>query len=484
MKPSHSNGWIKAEPTTLDAGRRVLTVSEALTSMNVEPKGSIMNIFRIAGPCLVIAAFQINASFAQQPPPPRRPSQRLIPVPPVEVVAKLTASDSQAGDLFGFCTAVAGDVAVIGARHVDHSGKTDAGAAYVFHRSGSEWTEVQRLVAPDADDYDYFGQWVAATEDMIFVSAVFDDHSGMIDAGSVYVFTRSGDVWTFDEQLFASDAGEHDEFGWCPSVDGETLVVGTWRGGPGDEGAAYVFSRVGGSWIEQQRLTSPDGGGAFGAYTALEAQTLVLGAPFHDLSNLSDAGAAYVFIDNGGTWTQHQKLTASDAGAGDTFGVHVAISNATIVVNSPNDDHSSLDNAGSAYVFTLDGDTWIEHQKLVALEPAPNAWGWFVDIEGEMLTVGANLADPYGMQDAGAAYVYRRIGDTWTEIQKIVAPDAAAGDNFGWPVPISGDTVITGAPWNDYSSMTDPGAAYVIRLPVFFDGFESADTSAWSHTVP
>jgi hypothetical protein len=162
----------------------------------------------------------------------------------------------------------------------------------------------------------------------------------------------------------------------------------------------------------------------------------------------------------------------------------VAIAGETIVVNATGADHSSQTDAGASYVFIRDGDLWIEQQKLTASDPSDDAWGYFIDIEGDTVVVGAHFADLPGLPDAGAAYAFHRSNGIWTEVQKYVSPEPQEGENFGWTVPISGGVVITGAPWNDHSSMTDPGAAYVLRLWIFQDDFESGDTSVWSAVVP
>jgi hypothetical protein len=410
----------------------------------------------------------------------RSSGRRVVPV------EKLTAADAAAGDLFGFCPDVDGDVAVIGARHADHSGLIDPGAAYVFHRIGSTWTEMQKLVAPDAEDDDYFGQWVAVDGDTILVSAVHDDHSGFADAGSVYVFTRSGDTWDYQQKLIASDPGAGLRFGWCPTIDGDTLVTSSDVAGTQSEGAAYVFTRTGGIWDETQILVSSDAGpnDAFGSCSDVDGQLLVVGAGSHDPAGATNGGAAYVFLESGGLWTEHQKLITSDVAPFDGAGGAVAMSGETIVLNAPGADHSSHSNAGAAYVFIRDGDLWVEQQKLIAGDPSDNAWGWFIDIRGDTVVIGAHLTDLPGLPDAGAAYAFHRSNGIWTEVQKYVSPEPQEGENFGWTVPISGDTVITGAPWNDHTSMTDPGAAYVLRLWIFLDGFESGDTTAWSSVVP
>ena len=170
--------------------------------------------------------------------------------------------------------------------------------------------------------------------------------------------------------MIASDAASADQFGTSTALDGETAVVGApWDDNAGgtNAGAAYVFVCVGGVWTEQTKLTAddPTGGDLFGRSVALDGDTVLVGAPDHDHSGKNGAGSAYVFVRSGEAWTQQAMLTASDAASGDYFGVSVALDGDTAVVGARRNDGAGT-NAGAAYVFVRTGEVWTEQAKLTA----------------------------------------------------------------------------------------------------------------------
>jgi hypothetical protein len=205
------------------------------------------------------------------------------------------------------------------------------------------------------------------------------------------------------------------------------------------------------TWSEQQKLTASDAAwnDDFGTSVALSGDTAVVGAPFDDDAG-SASGSAYVFVRSGTRWSQQQKLTASDAAPNDDFGLAVALSGDTAVVGAENN---------SAYVFVRSGTRWSEQQKLTASDAAAGAGGFFgnsVAVSGDTAVVGA-YADVDAGGDSGAAYVFVRSGTRWSEQQKLTASDAAAGIRFGNSVAVSGDTAVVGAYADD--------SAYVFVRP-------------------
>jgi len=152
-------------------------------------------------------------------------------------------------------------------------------------------------------------------------------------------------------------------------------------------------------------------------------------------------------VHSGSTWTEQQKLMASDAAPLDGFGSSVSLSGDVAVIGAPGDDDdtSSGQNAGSAYVFVRSGTTWTEQQKLLASDAAPgDEFGSSVSLSGDIAVIGAPLDDTASGQEAGAAYVFVRYGSTWTEQQKLLAPGAAAIDRFGVSVSASATPRRTG----------------------------------------
>jgi hypothetical protein len=362
---------------------------------------------------------------------------------------KLTALDAAAGEGFGWSVAISGDTAVIGAPEDGDAGDA-SGAAYVFVRSGGVWSQQQKLTAADGAAFVRFGRSVAVSGDTAVVGAA---GAGPTGGNSAYVFVRNGTTWSQQQKLTASDGAALDGFGSSVAVAGEMAMVGALLNDAAgqDSGAAYVFVRNGSTWTEQQKLTASNGtaGDQFGWSVAVSGETAVIGAR----GDGGFSGAAYVFVRNGSTWTEQQKLTAADGAIFNEFGSSVAISGETAVIGA---DDELGSNSGAAYVFVRGGTTWSEQAKLTASDGiASDLFGTSVAISGDTVMVGASNAG-----SVGAAYVFVRSGSVWTEQQKLTAADAAFSDLFGWSVAMSGDTVVVGAISGD-SAVDNTGAAYV-----------------------
>ena len=214
--------------------------------------------------------------------------------------AKLTASDGAWPDRFGCSVSVSGDTAVVRTYYGDGM-VADSGSAYVYARSGSTWTEQAKLTASDGAADDLFGYSVSVSGDTAVVGAYQDDDSGS-NSGSAYVFVRSGSIWSQQAKLLPGDGAEFDWFGWSVSVDGDTAIVGALRGDGivTDAGSGYVFVRSGSSWTEQGKLTASDGagGGWFGHSVSVSGETVVVGMTSGD-GNEVNSGSAYVFVRSG-----------------------------------------------------------------------------------------------------------------------------------------------------------------------------------------
>jgi len=388
-------------------------------------------------------------------------------LPFINQQVKLQASDAQATDNFGYSVAISGDTLVVGAR-LEDSVTTDAGSAYIFTRSGTTWTQQAKIQASDAQATDYFGHSVAISGDTLVVGAHLEDPV-TTNAGSAYIFTRSGTTWTQQAKLVASDPEANDQFGQSVAIDGDTVVVGSHQEYPGGltlAGSAYIFTRSGTTWTQQAKLVASDAQASdyFGHSVAIDGDTVVVGARLEDPGAISDAGSAYIFTRSGTTWTQQAKIQASDAQASDQFGWDVAIDGDTVVVGAYLEDTGASD-AGSAYIFTRSGTTWTQQQKIQASDAQATDWfGHSVAIDGDTVVVGAHLEDTVAAS-AGAAYIFTRSGTTWTQQSKIQASDPENSDWFGWDVAIDGDTVVVGAQQEDTVG-ADAGAAYVFKANI------------------
>ncbi len=270
------------------------------------------------------------------------------------------------------------------------------------------------------------------------------------------------------DKLFASDGATDDDFGSKTATDGTTLVVGARFANTvyASSGAAYVYTRSGSSWAFAQKLAPSDLTPAafFGASVAVDGNWMAVGA--HKANgpapaSVPQAGAVYIYALSGGVWTQVQKLQPFDMAAQDHYGWSISLSNGTLAVGSQHDDDGGSQN-GSVYVYTLSGSTFNLQQKLLGSSSSVgDEFGASVDLQGDRLVVGAKFLD-LTAANQGGAYVFDRVGSTWTQTQRIVAPDAGNGDQLGLEVALSGDRIVAGAPFDDDGGL-DAGALYVFK---------------------
>ncbi|MCB9081847.1 MAG: FG-GAP repeat protein, partial [Lewinellaceae bacterium] len=380
--------------------------------------------------------------------------------------AYLKASNTGAGDSFGWSVAISGETIVVGA-YLEESNATgvngdesnndagNSGAAYVFVRSGTVWSQQAYLKASNTGANDQFGRSVAISGETLVVGAISEDsnatgvngdataqaNNDAVNSGAAYVFVRSGVTWSQQAYLKASNTGANDEFGISVAISGETIVVGAngedsnatgvngdataqANNDAGGSGAAYVFVRSGGTWSQQAYLKASNTGAndEFGISVAISGETIVVGANGEDSNatgvngdataqannDAGGSGAAYVFVRSGVTWSQQAYLKASNTGANDEFGISVAISGATLVVGAISEDsnatgvngdataqaNNDAGGSGAAYVFVRSGVTWSQQAYLKASNTGANdQFGISVAISGETIVVGANLED-------------------------------------------------------------------------------------------
>jgi hypothetical protein len=310
-------------------------------------------------------------------------------------------------------------------------------------------TQQAKLVPSDGAGDDRFGSSVAVAGDTAVVGAPHHNIHGV-----AYVYTRGGGLWTEQQKLEKFPAPfMGGVFGTAVSVDSvttDTLVVGAPYYND-SKGAAYLYTRSGITWSVSATLTASDGlaSDSFGGAVALVGDTVVVGAPgaYGD----TDGGAAYVFWFNGTGWVQQQKLTASTPVALDQFGASVALSGSTAVVGAP---HCYAGEYGAAYVFVKSGSTWSQQQQLVPSDPqAAGCFGRAVALDGDTAVVTA--VGP----TVKAAYVFVRSGSTWTQQQKLVPASGTSGSSFGASVALRSDFVAVGDPYFD----TSKGVAFTFR---------------------
>jgi hypothetical protein len=457
--------------------------------------------------------------------------------------AYLKSGNNSPLDEFGTAVGVSGNTVLVGSPHEDSgttgvnsvpdTNGTDSGAGYVFTLSGSTWSQEAFVKSSNTQVGtgvgDFFGKAVAISGDTVVIGAESEDSGtnginsmsdeSRSDSGAAYVFVRAGGAWIQQAYLKASNASWSHWFGRSVGVSGDTIVVGSPRENSNSTGvnsvpnnsisyygAAYVFVRSGSTWSQQAYLKPMqiNAGDNFGESVAVNGDTVVVGAPDEDSSiggvnftpneSASSAGAAYVFVRSGTTWSQQAYLKAVQVSAGDLFGTSVAVSGTSVIVGARSEDSSTsginsspnetASAAGAAYVFVRNGTAWSQQAYLKASNTGTgDRFGSAVTISSNTAIVGAagedsgttgvNSVPDEGGADSGAAYVFQRTGSSWIQQAYLKAGNSVVTDEFGCSVAVSGDSVVVGARYEDSSTTGinstpndagngfDAGAAYL-----------------------
>jgi len=334
--------------------------------------------------------------------------------------ARLVAGDAVPYGSFGHAMAVSADgtTAIVGAPRIEgamrgvsqiQATSTDTGAAYLFTRTGSLWTQQQVLIPVESTPGDSFGYAVALSADgataIIGAPAIIVFDEGKNPASNaVYVFARGGDRWTQQQGLVAADATGGDGFGYPLGLsgNGETVVIGA-AGKNAKTGAAYIFTRDGTVWSQQQEVVASDAvrGALFGSVVAVsgDGATALIGASGHQIGN-TIPGAAYVFTREGDRWTQQAQLLLN--GGSDRFGYAVALSGTgeTAVIGEPGVIMPT------AFMFARAGTSWSQQQPLSYNGPGHSSLAFYasavaMSADGTTVLIGAQTEG-----DQGAIYVF------------------------------------------------------------------------------
>jgi hypothetical protein len=393
----------------------------------------------------------------------------LITLDAVYIVAQQTMvipNDGKAGDYFGFSAAVDRTTLLVGAHKADINGVEDAGAAYVFVLEANGWQQQAKLFVEPFFEGDTLGGNVALNNDVAMLGIMKRDDKGK-DSGAVVSFERQQNTWKQTQVFTAPDAKPGDAFGQSIALTDKILVIGAPRNDASgkDSGAAYIYKREGDAWHYQTKITANDGaaGDLFGISVAVDANTILVGADLHD-EGAENAGAVYVYTLNDNHWKQEAKLVASDAGKTDIFGVRVALSENTALISARRDDIDELGvDAGSAYIFERDGNSWKQVNKLISPDgKADDRFGRGVALNGGTAIISAMNHDANGT-DTGALYIYKKETTGWINTSKLVANNSNPGDQFGWNIALSNNFVVIATPKHDAQGQ-ESGAVYVQDL--------------------
>ncbi len=394
----------------------------------------------------------------------------------------LTGTHSTDGDRFGTSVAVNGDPVIVGAPYNDYQG-SDAGLAYVFARNqggADNWGQIAVLTTTRTEKGDLFGQDVALSRDTAIVGAPLNDIEGT-NTGAAYIFERNAggmlESWGLTKLLTLTQATDEDRFGYAVALDADRAIASA----PLDDtartnaGAVYVFERnTGGAdaWglIKTLTDTEANDNDQLGYAVTMYHDVIIAGAPRNDVAG-TDAGATHVFERNVGgpnAWGQSVRLIAESTTSGDREGNAVSIYGETILTGAPFHNSQAIADSGAAYVFTRYSNTWSENAQVTG-QDKEDALSFAVALSGDFAVVGAPYVDASPtLTNTGVAYVLERNQggtDQWGQVKTLTATNATTGDEFGYAVAIEGDTIVVGARFGD-SGATDAGAAYIFQRNV------------------
>lgn len=350
-----------------------------------------------------------------------------------------------------------------------------------FSPLAAETVQQAYLKSPGTRASDWFSRAVAISGDTAVVGAWYDS-SVAFNGGAVFIYVRTGGTWTLQQTLRPSNTRFCANFGGAVAISGDTVVVGARleRSGStgvngnqlneecGHSGAAYVFTRSGGTWTQEAYLKASNTGAGdyFGSSVAVSGDTIVVGATGEDCrstgvnalqsdNSSSNAGAAYVFRKAAGTWAQEAYLKASNTAAEELFGWGVALDGGTLVVSAaiergnPDGSKGTVE-SGAAYVFRRQGSSWSQQAYLKSPQPSKDGYfGSGVAVSGDTVVVGESggsaTRDGERIAASGMVHVFRETPGGWQHDAVLTASNAGDGHAFGEKVGIDGDRIIVGA---------------------------------------
>ena len=396
-------------------------------------------------------------------------------------LATLTASNGGVNHRLGFAVAISGDTVVVGAPFANSNKGAVYVFVKPSGGWTTTATPTATLTNSNGAGNDQFGFAVAISGDTIVIGAPTRRIPPHSNRGEVYVFVKPGGAWADSAnptaRLTDNNGLANDQFGFAVAMDNDTIVAGA-PSANFNKGLAHVFVKPSGAWVTTANpsatLTDVESAAQdqFGFDVAVGGNSVVVGAYGHNIAGKANQGAAYVFLKPGGAWINTDspaaKLTASDPKASDQFGNVVAIDGDTIVVGAWLKDVGATIDQGAAYLFLKPAGGWTnmtESARLLASDGRnSDTFGVWVDVKGDKVVVGASLDDDGANRNEGSVYVFIKPDSGWTgmtETAKLNASQGRPGDSFGFSAAISDDTVVVGAPNDDLGANNQQGSAHV-----------------------
>lgn len=355
---------------------------------------------------------------------------------------------------FGYAAAMSGDTVVIGAP----TDFANAGAAYVFVRSGTIWTQQATLTASDAETNAKFGNAVAIDGDTIVVGAPGpDDGTG---TSAAYIFVRQAGAWSQQAKLVPAGTTGNQQFGSAVDLSGDSAAIGAILDADAgfNAGAVYVFGRSATTWSQQAKLfaQTPSVGDLFGFSVSLDGDTLAAGAPYADKGITVDTGAVNVFHRGVTGWQVEAVLSVANPGLSDRLGWSVALSGDTLIGGAP-----GRYGRGAAYAFSRSGSSWNPSAEFSpASTDSDQLFGYSLGLDGSELVIGCPFDNTYATI-GGAAYFYHSAGASWVLDGFVSASDVAEEDQIGFAVALDGRQAVISSPFKNGMIGFDQGSAYI-----------------------
>lgn len=378
-------------------------------------------------------------------------------------IQKVTGPPATAftGNGYGGRSVVDGDWSIVTASGV----ASGTGQAFVYHRTNETWQETQQLFHSDPNSSDQFGSSVDLDGDIAVIGAYGSDGLPVTTTrcGAAYVFERVGNTWIERQKLLPSIPFGQVQFGHAVAIDGDRIVVGAWfdSWSGSQHGAAYVYERVGTTWTEVSRFqpTGMPGGAGFGISVSVDGDHIACGTHW--------GKAAYVFQRSAqGVWSQQQKLDYTGNALQFTwnYGRKVVLNGSTLFVSSE-DTVGTAVRGGRTYVYEEIGGTWTEVQTVTSLDLESSDYFEIDDSRGE-LAVASALDEDNG--SLGAAYVFKKTINGWIQISKVLSNDGQGQHYFYFTPTLSDNLLMIGAPGDDEActlgNNCDTGAVYFFDL--------------------
>ena len=297
--------------------------------------------------------------------------------------------------------------------------------------------------------------------------AGYTSHRG--HSGGVFIMEQEGKRWELLDHFKTPDGGTMDWYGHAVALEGDIAVVSAYEHGGkrrkagallgGGPGLVYVYKREAKGFAEMAKLKGEgiQNNDRFGYSVDLSGNTLIAGTPFHD----EEKGAVYVYVLDGNKWNEQAKLVADDAGVKNRFGWDCAIHENTIVVGAPL-AAAPARLSGAAYVFKRQGDAWAQVAKVVPDDgDGGDGFGISVGVSKSRIIVGANKDENEAKKrGSGSVYIFQGVGDVYTQEAKLTADELQEGAGFGLSVALDVNRALVGAPSTDTKRGDDSGAAY------------------------